>query len=275
MPRPRKKKIGGKSIPVHFTVDSDTSENSDNVFSLSQLPSLAKHPRTSLNDSSVPVPVPGPCNNPIDVGDSSEHDVAEMEYESQESNESFEQPISQEIHTPTRPEPACNVTLQNVLKPVPSGNVALQSDLEPDDDSDSDDDDNSFDPMVKDFKTIFSKLKKDWLSIELDHKVSHTCSEEFWKLALKLMPPLIQSKKEQQIRRKVPQFAQIRKQMYDDLSPEVTMEVGYVEKQTGEMHIVKDDKTQTNNFPPSQFIKQYEISSVKVKKTHSYVYGLL
>ena len=125
-----------------------------------------------------------------------------------------------------------------------------------------------FVPENDDYLTILKQLSKDWLLTEIGHEVSKVCSDKFWAIAMKGMHLLYVSKERQKIKRKVPQFTQIRKKMYDDHSPKVEMQVAFKEKTTGNITVVNDSKTPLGNYPATQFKKIYEIASVDVIINH-------
>ena len=271
MPRARKRRIGGNSAPITFSIDTETSDDSDNVHSLSQLPSLPKNPRQTLFlrpiqnsapaviqgdvqsqsphasspsiTNSPPVVIEGPISN-VDDRDSAHSSGEENVEDGGSARSSGEENVAdQDIGQSSSDE---DIADQNI-------NIEMDSDdiLE-----------NDFNPDLHDYNTIFTKLKRDWLSVELSHKVSKACSNDFWKLALERMHPLLQSKKDQKIKYKVPQFQHIRKQLYDELAPEVQIEIAYREKKTGIVHIVTDTKTNIRQFPPNEYVKLYEIGTV-------------
>ena len=111
-----------------------------------------------------------------------------------------------------------------------------------------------------DFSTIFDELKSQWQLTEINHCVSKTASEIFWRTALKYFPKLHGAKG----KKKTLQFKTIRRKMYDEKVPAVTMEIGYRNRDTGEIKIVKDSITQVKNFPPDKFDKLFEIGTVEV-----------
>lgn len=140
-------------------------------------------------------------------------------------------------------------------------------DDEDDDHNEDDDDDESFENTntdATDFKDLFEEVCSDWLTLELDHHVSKTASNSFWSLACSKMVKLFELKKLENITRKVPQFKQIRRKRLTK-TPKIKMEIGYIDKSTGELTVEEDlVNTPVKMYPVSQFQKAYEIASIKV-----------
>lgn len=59
--------------------------------------------------------------------------------------------------------------------------------------------------------------------------------------------------------------------MYDDLVPEVSLEIGYKDKTTGEITVVKDTITPLKQFGTSKYEKLYEIGTVKVRSRNLFL----
>ena len=114
----------------------------------------------------------------------------------------------------------------------------------------------------EDYDTILEKLKSKWLLTEASHSVSKSASEAFWKVSLDLLPKLNQGVGR---KKKIAQFKTIRKKMYEDLLPEIELEIGYKQKSTGDVIVVKDTITPLKQFSTSKYEKLYEIGTVKVK----------
>lgn len=116
-----------------------------------------------------------------------------------------------------------------------------------------------------DYREILSKLSKQWLLTEISHRVSKEGSNKMWELANKYFATVYDIKKEQGIKKKIPQFQQIRNKLYDSIVPKVKMEIAYERKETGEVSIVEDvERTPVSQFPPSTHRRLYEIASVDV-----------
>lgn len=115
-----------------------------------------------------------------------------------------------------------------------------------------------------DYFELLKELSKDWLMVEIDHNVSKTATDCFWELACKKMHQLMDTKKRNGVKRKTPQFQQIRK-ILNEKVPDVNMEIGFIDKVSGELHIERNlEHTPLRQYPPSQFRKAYEIATIKV-----------
>ena len=124
-------------------------------------------------------------------------------------------------------------------------------------DSDSDMEDELPD---EDYTTILNKLKSEWLLTEINHSVSKTASDAFWKLGLKYFTNLSTAPGN----KKTPFFKTIRRNMYKDLLPAIDLEIGYRNRSTGEITIANETYTPMKNFPAARFEKLFEIATLKV-----------
>ena len=114
------------------------------------------------------------------------------------------------------------------------------------------------------FNYLLREFSEEWLYNECHHKVSKVASSKFWNIASKWMFSLT-SAYQKDNKKKFPKFAHIRKKLVKEKVPPVSMETGYVNKETQELVVAKDtDKTPVRQFPPDQYEKVYEIASVKV-----------
>lgn len=112
----------------------------------------------------------------------------------------------------------------------------------------------------EDYESILTDLKSKWLLAEIDHTVSKRGSEAFWKIGLEFFPKLFSAYGT----KRTSQFNSMRRKMYRDLLPTIDIEIGYKEKATGQIIVVKDTITPIKRFPPSRFEQLYEIGKVKV-----------
>lgn len=119
---------------------------------------------------------------------------------------------------------------------------------------------------VVNHSTLYSQLSKDWLQMELKHRISKQASNELWSLATSALPKLHDARKNQHVKKKIPQFRSIRDSLYKNNVPEIKLQIAYRVKETGDIIILKDlKKTPISRFPPSKFIKLYESASVQVR----------
>lgn len=146
--------------------------------------------------------------------------------------------------------------------------------------TDSDDDDSTYEEYIFDsddinsYQYILNSLTEDWLVNELHHRVTKDASNALFEIAKKWFSKLIEAKDRKGVTTKVPQMVHLRRQMYKKHVPSVSLEFGYKDKSTGEIHIMKNlESTPITRFPPNKFLKLYEIASVKVisvKKNSDY-----
>lgn len=97
---------------------------------------------------------------------------------------------------------------------------------------------------------------------EVDHCVSKTASEVFWKIGLQYFHRLHTALG----RKKTSQFNSIRRQLFKDKLPNIDIETGYKEKSSGEVVVVNESITPVKQFPQSRYEKLYEIGTVQVSK---------
>ena len=117
-----------------------------------------------------------------------------------------------------------------------------------------------------DYKSLFTQFTKDWMLLEVNHRVSNRASNEFWSLAVKSFPRLLEAKQLEGRTRKIPGFRSIRKHLHKNHIPEILMDVCYEVKATGDMIILNNlESIPVKKFPPSKYKKLYETAKVKVK----------
>lgn len=127
-------------------------------------------------------------------------------------------------------------------------------------------------PLPQDYREILNNLSKNWITTEINHRVSKKASEEFWRIADKAFHRLYLAKGNNGP--KIPQFAQIRNKMSEEKVPKINMKFGYQCKETGEITTVDDaTKTPVSQFPPCSYKRLYEIASVNVSSNCSCVIG--
>ena len=73
--------------------------------------------------------------------------------------------------------------------------------------------------------------------------------------------------------RKIPQISHLREKLSDTKVPPVWMEIGYQNKDDGEVTVVKDvESCPVSRFPPSTYKRLYEVASVDVSKCSGIYY---
>ena len=115
------------------------------------------------------------------------------------------------------------------------------------------------------YSDMMQKLSENWLLIELTHRVSKTATNSFWQLAKSHFHEMFKMKEEENVKRKVPLFSQMRRVLHQKHVPEISLEIGYQHRETGEITIVQDTRhTPTSTYPPHLYQKLYEQATVKV-----------
>lgn len=110
------------------------------------------------------------------------------------------------------------------------------------------------------YEDILEELCKEWLLVEIKHKVSKAASNEFWRLAIDKLKTVIQTSD-----KKIAQFQQQRRKLQKKYVPDISLNVAYACNETDEIHEI----TNTNSIPVKQYprdcyTKQYETASIKV-----------
>lgn len=144
-------------------------------------------------------------------------------------------------------------------------NAELQVDEE-DEEMEFDSSESDEQPMEEeeeDYDTVLNDLKSQWLLMEMEHSVSKTASENFWKLGMQNFPKLQRANRRGR-KRKTSLFKTIRRNMYTDLLPEIELTIAYKNRETGEVKIVSEKNTPLKQYSPAKFDKLYEIGTLKV-----------
>ena len=131
---------------------------------------------------------------------------------------------------------------------------------------DSESDDEPDEVEQNNYDTLYKELTKEWIVAEIDHRVSKTCSDEFWRISNKYFHQLYLAKEREGRKKKVPQFRQARAAMYHNKVPPITMSIAYKHRQTGEISVVQGESTPVSQYPPDIYSKVYEAASVEVMK---------
>lgn len=116
-------------------------------------------------------------------------------------------------------------------------------------------------------------LSKDWLLCELGHRISMEASNELFEIAKKYFFNLMTAKINEGVTKNVPQFVHLRRLLYNNNVPDVKLEVAYLKKETGEIIVLDDlEKTPRSRYPANEYVKLYEIASVKVINIFFFVF---
>ena len=141
------------------------------------------------------------------------------------------------------------------------------------DDSDSSDSGSDIDSWEGDeaeeepeteYDKLYRIITEKWQLIEVNHNVSKAATNEFWEVAVRLIPTLIEMKKNT-VTRKIPQFVHIRRMMAKKLLPKINHSVAYRHEGSQVVHEVQDDDDEEEKiYKTASYTKLYETASVKV-----------
>ena len=115
------------------------------------------------------------------------------------------------------------------------------------------------------FESIFQSFSKQWLHSQLTHHVSLAASNSFWELSFKYITKIAELKKKDNIRKKIPQLLQVRKNIYQDISPVVKMCFAFLNKEDGTIIKINSEQTPLNEFQRNpKYQKLYEEGHIEV-----------
>lgn len=107
-------------------------------------------------------------------------------------------------------------------------------------------------------------LSEVWIQTENSHRVSKEAADAFFDVGQKWFHQVFEAKAREGITSKTPRFTHIRRCLINKNVPPIHMEVGFKNKNTGEVTVVKEESIPRSRFPPQEYEKTYEIASVKV-----------
>lgn len=168
--------------------------------------------------------------------------------------------------TPT-PQPGPSGAPSNISIPerapeeeVIASNDETDRDSPPSGDSGDDGDENNY-------ATLFRSFSEKWLNTQLTHYVSLTATNAFWRLALEFIPPVMETRKKESIHRKIPQFVQVRRNLYKEIAPKIKMSFAFLNKENGTIVKVAEDHTPLSKFQRDpHYQKLYEEAHIEVIK---------
>ena len=158
------------------------------------------------------------------------------------------------------------LNLEQIQEPV-DGEDGEDEDEDQGEDEDQDEDqDEDEEPVVIEgtFQDLYEELSNEWLVTEVDHHVSKSASNAFWKLSNKYFHRVYLAKEREGRTKKIPQFKQVRETLYAKKVPPISVEVAYKNNTTGEVVVEKGTTTPTSQYPPNLYCKLYEMATVKV-----------
>lgn len=132
-------------------------------------------------------------------------------------------------------------------------------------DEDEDEDEEEENPEDKlSFRYNFAKFSEAWVLAEVNHVVSKQASGALWNVARKWIFDLTTAFQRDK-KKKFPKYDHMRRKLVHQKVPPVSMDFGYLHKDTKELTVVSEsEKTPVKDFPPDTYEKVYEIASVKV-----------
>ena len=117
------------------------------------------------------------------------------------------------------------------------------------------------------YEEMFLKFGHVWLAALVTHKVSITAASYLWRLAFQWIGPILQKKREEGVKGKIPQFDHLRRKLMKKLCPPVSIRACYKNLESGE--VVTPPPSEVNHVKAfsdiNKFQKLSEISSVKFK----------
>lgn len=127
------------------------------------------------------------------------------------------------------------------------------------------DDDLSILDDEDDYASLLKAMSRKWYSAQLNHKVSATAAEAFWKIAKTYWPKIVQAKQSEEVEKSTPLFPNQRKKLDKQLCPEIHMEFGFLNVTTGEVETVNSMTAPLKDYERNpNYIKLYEEAHIKV-----------
>lgn len=123
---------------------------------------------------------------------------------------------------------------------------------------------NSSDEDEEIYGEVLDSLYKQWLLVQLTHNVSAAATNSFWRIAFEFIPTLCRIREQRNIKKKVPGYIHIRRNLYDDICQKVHMKFAFLNKSNNSIEVVECDKAPDKRYPRSRYIKLYEEAHVKV-----------
>ena len=115
------------------------------------------------------------------------------------------------------------------------------------------------------FDSLFNSFSKQWLQTQLTHHVSLAASNDFWKLAFSYVSQIHELKQQENSTSKIPQFLQIRKNMYNMNCPKVTMNFAFLNKIDQSIIHINVEQTPVKDYERNpHYQKLYEEAHIEV-----------
>lgn len=114
------------------------------------------------------------------------------------------------------------------------------------------------------YEYVLKQFSEEWIMNESFHKVSKVASSEFWNISRKWMFALTSSFMKEK-KKKFPKFAHIRRKLKKNNVPRISLDTGYLHKNSNNITVAKDtEKIPVLEFPPDEYQKVFEIATIKV-----------
>ena len=115
------------------------------------------------------------------------------------------------------------------------------------------------------FENVLQSFSKEWLHAHLTHNVSLAASNIFWQLSFNFVSKIQSLRASEGINRKIPQFLQVRKNMYTDICPQVHMSFAFLNKNDGSIIHVDANQTPLRQYERDPlYQKLYEEAHIEV-----------
>lgn len=114
------------------------------------------------------------------------------------------------------------------------------------------------------YNDLLKKITKDWVNLEIDHRVSKKASNAFWLLAKSTFPKLHRARIQAMHYKPIPQLPTLRDKLYDTYVPPVKLNIGYQNVESNEITEIESSKTPLSQFDRVQYKKIYEVATVQV-----------
>ena len=119
------------------------------------------------------------------------------------------------------------------------------------------------------YDEILKKLRNEWLLVKLTHNVSAAAANSFWSLSMSL-PSLLAAKDNCGVRKNVPTFEHLKRQLYLEKCPKIHMSFAFLNNDTQAIEIFHGQKWPRKRFPKSKYLLLYEEAHIEVNKNSNF-----
>lgn len=115
------------------------------------------------------------------------------------------------------------------------------------------------------FDSLFQSFSQKWLNTQLTHHVSLAAANAFWSMEFQYVSELHDLKVAEGISRKIPQFLQVRKNIYRDMCPDIKMSFVFLNKTDNSIIRINEDHTPLKQYQRNpNYQKLYEEAHIQV-----------